>query len=67
MALILKIIILIVIRMYLLINVITMLMIPMQQALLPFQLPCSEYTNARVIKFHLGKMASNSISNVCSR
>ena len=28
------------------INVITMLMIPMQQALSPFQLPCSEYTNA---------------------
>ena len=56
MALILKIIILIVIRMYLLINVITMLMIPMQQALPPFQLPCSEYTNcACVIKFHLGK------------
>ena len=32
--------------MYLLTNVITMLMIPMQQALYPFQLPCSEYTNA---------------------
>ena len=46
MALILIIIIFIVIRMYLLTNVITMLMIPMQQALSPFQLPCSEYTNA---------------------
>ena len=36
-------------RMYLLTNVITMqsmLMITMQQALSPFQLPCSEYTNA---------------------
>ena len=30
---------------YLLTNFITMLMIPMQQALSPFQLPCSEYTN----------------------
>ena len=28
--------------MYLLTNVITMLMIPMQQALSPFQLPCSQ-------------------------
>ena len=28
--------------MYLLTNVFTMLMIPMQQALSPFQLPCSE-------------------------
>ena len=43
MALILIIIIFIIIRMYLLTNVITMLMIP---ALSPFQLPCSEYTNA---------------------
>ena len=34
--------------MYLLTNVLTMLMIPMQQALPPFQLPCSEYTNAHV-------------------
>ena len=32
--------------MYLLTNVITMLMIPMQQGLSPFQLPCSVYTNA---------------------
>ena len=31
--------------MYLLTNVITMLMISMQQALSSFQLPCSEYTN----------------------
>ena len=31
--------------MYLLTNVITMHMIPIQQALSPFQLPCSEYTN----------------------
>ena len=37
------IIIFIIIRMYLLTNVITMLMIPMQQAL---SVPCSEYTNA---------------------
>ena len=43
MALILIIIIFIIIKMYLLTNVITMLM---QQALPPFQLPCSEYTNA---------------------
>ena len=34
--------------MYLLTNIITMLMIPMQQALSPFQLPCSEYTNAQM-------------------
>ena len=46
MALILIIIIFIIIRMYLLTNVITMHMIPMQQALSPFQLPCSKYTNA---------------------
>ena len=46
MALILIIIIFIIIRMCLLTNVITMHMIPMQQALSPFQLPCSEYTNA---------------------
>ena len=46
MALILIIIIFIIIRMYLLTTVIIMLMIPMQQALSPFQLPCSEYTNA---------------------
>ena len=32
--------------MYLPTNFITMLM-PMQQALSPFQLPCSEYTNAQ--------------------
>ena len=32
--------------MYLLTNFITMLMIPIQQALSPFQLPCSEDTNA---------------------
>ena len=32
--------------MYLLTNVITVLMIPMQKALPPFQLPCSKYTNA---------------------
>ena len=32
--------------MYLLTNFIAMLMIPMQQALSPFQLPCSEDTNA---------------------
>ena len=45
MALILHVIIImfIIIRMNLLTNVITMLMIPMQQALSPFQLPCSEY------------------------
>ena len=48
MALILIIIIFIIIRMYFLTNVITMLMIPMQQALSPFQLPCSEYTNVHV-------------------
>ena len=35
-------ILIIIIRMYLLTNVITM---PIQQALSPFQLPCSEYTN----------------------
>ena len=65
--------------MYLLTNVITMLMIPMQQALSPFQLPCSEYIYkcSCVIKFHvarlmntlmntLRKMASNSRSNLCS-
>ena len=46
MVLIVIIIIFIIIRMYLLTNVITMLMIPMQQALPPFQLPCSENTNA---------------------
>ena len=40
------ILIIITIRMYLLTNFITILMIPMQQALSPFQLPCSEYTNA---------------------
>ena len=39
-------ILIIIIRMYLLTNVITMLMIPIQQALSPFQLPCSEYTHA---------------------
>ena len=32
--------------MYLLTNVIAMLMIPMQQALSPFRIPSSEYTNA---------------------
>ena len=46
MALILIIIIFNIIRMYLLTSVITMLMIQMQQALSPFQLSCSEYTNA---------------------
>ena len=46
MALILIIIIFIIIIMYLLTIVIAMLMIPMQQALSPFQLPCSDYTNA---------------------
>ena len=48
MALILIIIIFIIIRMYLLTNFITMLsmlMIPMQQALSPFQVPCFENTN----------------------
>ena len=45
MALILIIIIFIVIRMYLLTNFITMLVIPIQQALSPFQLPRSENTN----------------------
>ena len=50
MALILIIIILIVMRMYLLTNVITMLMIPKQQALSPFQLPCSEFANAHFNK-----------------
>ena len=61
--------------MYLLTNFITMLMIPMQQALSPFQLPCSKCSC--VIKFHvarlmntlmktLRKMASNSRSNLCS-
>ena len=46
MALILIIIIFIIIRMYLLTNVISMVMNPLQQALSPFQLPCYEYTNA---------------------
>ena len=57
--------------MYLLTNVITMLMIPMQQALHPFQLPCSEDTNAhaqlipRVMNTRM-KMASNLRSSLCS-
>ena len=58
---------------YLLINFITVLTIPMQQALSPFQLPCSEDTNAHAelipsgsINNTLIKMASNSRSNLCS-
>ena len=58
--------------MYLLTNFITMLMISMQQALTPFQLPWSEYTNAHA-QFHVArlmntlmKMAYNSRSNLCS-
>ena len=37
-----------IIGMFLVTNVITMLMIPIQQALSPFQLPCSKYTNEHV-------------------
>ena len=58
--------------MYLLANFITMLMIPIQQALSHFQL---EDTNVHAqLKFHVArlmntvmKMASNSRSNLCSR
>ena len=44
MALILIIILFLIIRMYLLTKFITVLMIRMQQALFPFQVPCSEDT-----------------------
>ena len=47
-------ILIIIIRMYLLTNFITMLMIPIQQALSPFQLPCSEDTNAHVHTYENG-------------
>ena len=60
--------------MYLLTNVITMLMIPIQQALHLFRFHVRVYKCACVIKFHvtrlmntLRKMASNSRSNLCSR
>ena len=41
--------------MYLLANVITMIMIPMQQALSPFQLP-SIQMRVCVIKFHVARL-----------
>ena len=47
--------------MYLLTNVNAILMIPIQQALSPFQLPCSDDTNAHAqLNNILKKMASNS-------
>ena len=51
--------------MYLLTNFIT---IPIQQALSPFQVTCSEYTNAHAqLNSPPNKMAPNSRSILCSR